>query len=412
MSRATMARETAAVLLCAALTACGDERFDAELASALYAAPVPVEPAEVVQAPAGPARVDDVGDAQRILLVGGVEGDERATFGRIADVAATGGGDTVYVVDALQRRVTAFAADGRYLFTAGRRGEGPGEFEEPVSAAHLPWNGGVAVWDLALQRLTFLAPDGAVRDTRRPLPQGDLAKLGRRLRAWRGGMLLEVHDDALVTPPDRQRGHLVRLDTAGRVRDTVLTFAIPPVFGTAQEDNGRIVSASWAWSPHWTPKPTWDVRPDGEIVFAPGGRPDVYLFAPDGTPRRKLTRPWTPRSITWSDRVDNLAEARDRGIYAPAPAWILEIINRESYARVRPSVMGILAGPGDGAFVRRFDTDEEWEGRGRTWDVVSADEARAFRFPAGFHPLLHTGGRTFGVRQDSLDVDYLEGYAG
>jgi hypothetical protein len=370
-----------------------------------------VEPAEVVRAPAVSAPPTDVGAERRVLALGGPDGDERATFGRIADVAATGGGDTVYVVDTLERRVTAFRADGRYLFAAGRRGEGPGEFQEPVSAAHLPWNGGLAVWDLALQRITFLAADGSVRDTRRPLAQGDLARLGRRLRAWRGGMLLEVHDDALVTPPERQRGHLVRLDTAGRVRDTVLTFRIPPVHGTAQESGGRILSATWAWSPHWTPKPTWDVGGDGVILFAPGGRPDVYAFAADGTPLRRVSRTWAPRPVTWSERYDNLAEAQRRGLYGQAPVWMLEMLNRDRYARVRPAVMGLLAGPDGRALTRRFDTAEAWDGRGRTWDEVApGGPGGALRFPAGFHPLLRAGGRVFGVRQDSLDVDHLEGY--
>lgn len=397
-------------VLAVTLAACGDARYEAELASPLYAAPVPVAPREIVSLAAAETAAE-VDASARFLSLGGEGDDERATFGRIADVAATPRGDTVYVVDAMQRRVAAFAADGRFLFAAGGRGEGPGEYEEPVSATYLPWNGGVAVWDVALQRLTFLAPDGSTRDTRRPLPQGDLARLGRRLRAWRGGLLLEVHDDALVTPPSEQRGHLVRLDTAGHVRDTVLTFRIPPVFGSAQEHQGRIESASWTWAPRWTPRPTWDVRPDGEIVFAPGGRPDVYLFSPDGEPLRMLRRPWTPAAVTWRQRVDNLAAARDRGMYGPAPAWVLEMMNRERYARVRPAIVGVLAAPDGRALTRRFDTAEEWDGRGRTWDVAGAGDPSAVRFPAGFTPLLLAGGRVFGVRQDSLDVDHLEGYA-
>jgi len=61
----------------------------------------------------------------------GKEGDERTQFYRIRDIHADPQG-SIYVDDMSNGRVQVFDPQGVYLRTIGRRGQGPGEFENPT----------------------------------------------------------------------------------------------------------------------------------------------------------------------------------------------------------------------------------------------------------------------------------------
>ena len=399
-----------------ALAGCGNEKMEAELASPLYANPVAARPVATVDAgevlPA--ERAPEVPAARRVFSVGSVDGDERYLFGQIADVATSAGGDTVYVLDRMERRIKAFDAAGEFLFDFGRGGDGPGEYQSPSSLVTLPWNGRLAVWDYEQQRLTVLTPQGQVVETLRPLPEGKqgVVRTGQRLRAYRDGFVIEVRSDPLTVPPSRQRGYLVRLDTLGQARDTVLDFAIPTIEAEQRTYGTSGTSHHWSAPPHLSPRPTWDAFPDGSVAFVPGGMYEVYRVGADGAVRR-IARPWEPRAITRRERVINLRETQERGGYgAQIPMLLLEGVNRKYYAATRPALSGALALEDGSVAARRFDMEDEWEGRSRTWDEYAPAGAPrgSLRYPVGFEPLLAKHGRVYGVRRDDMAVDHLEVY--
>ncbi len=402
--------------MAAALAGCGGDKMKAELASPLYAAPVAATLVATVDAgEALPAeRAPEIPAARRVFSLGTVDGDERYMFGQIADVAASRGGDTVYVLDRMERRVKAFDSRGEFLFDFGRGGDGPGEYQAPSSLVTLPWNGRLGVWDWEQQRLTVLTPEGRVVETLRPLREAKqgVVRTGQRLRAYRDGFIIEVRSDPLVIPPARQRGYLVRLDTLGQARDTVLDFAIPTIEAEQRTYGTSSTSTHWSAPPDFTPSPTWDAFPDGSVVFVPGGPYEVYRVGSDRAVRR-VKRPWIHQAVTRRDRVINLRESQERGMFSKQiPMLLLEAINRKHFAATRPALSGALALEDGGVAARRFDVADEWEGRSRTWDEYSpAGTPRGtVRYPAGFEPLLSRHGRVYGVRRDELAVDHLEVY--
>lgn len=393
---------------------CGDDRMSAELASALYASPLSVPVARELDAGALPAgaAAREIDASRRVFAVGARDGDERYVFGKVAGLAVSASGDTVFVLDALQRRVKVFGPDGRFLRQFGGRGKGPGEYEAPAGIAAVPWNGGVAVWDDALQRVTVLSAAGEVLHTGHPLRQTDIARQGKKLRTFAGGFVLETRSDPFTTPPERQRGYLVRLDTAGAVVDTLVDFAIPSVAGSTQQGNDGLVSWTTLWSPTWTPDPQWDVSAGGEAVIAPGGRYEIYRLGADRSALR-IGRPWTPERITRRERLANVHDARERGLMGKSvPVFVQELTQRKFFAVVRPSLTGVLVDEGGQVWARRFDVADHPQGLSRTWDLYAPDGAPAgpVRFAPGFVPLAVQGGRVYGVRRDALDVDRLEAY--
>ena len=403
---------TAAILTFAG---CGDDRMRVELTSDLYANPVRAVVARTVESESAGEGEDapSTQDAGRVFAVGEIDGDERYVFGKIGDVAVSTTGDTVYVTDRMSRDVRAFSSRGEFLFRFGGRGRGPGEYEDPVSITLVPWNGGVAVWDAVLQRVTVLSPVGEVLHTTLPLRQSDIAQQGKKLRAARNGFLLEVRSDPFTVAIERQRGFLVRLDTTGAVRDTLLDFAIPYIHGSTVQRERKLVSATQMYAPHWTPNPSWDAAPAGAPALAPGGKYEVFRIGGRDTAALRVTRPWSPSRVTRRERLAQIRYAKEQGLIAgPVPIPILEIAGRKNFAVTRPGVTGVLVDERGRAWVRRFDTSDHPEGLSRTWDGYAADGSPAgtVRFAKGFLPLVARGGAVYGVRRDGLDVDRLEAY--
>ena len=73
---------------------------------------------------------------------------------------AAGRADELLVIDGPEVQVRLYGRDGSLRTVIGRRGEGPGEFETPVSASRT-MDGRIVVADPSLSRITFFSPEGA-----------------------------------------------------------------------------------------------------------------------------------------------------------------------------------------------------------------------------------------------------------
>lgn len=303
----------------------------AELASPLFAAPVDEAPARErvlpVRAEAHPLA------AAPVLRI---DGDDGVGFGRLADVAPSRSGDTVYVLDQMEARVTAFTRGGLFLFDFGRKGPGPGEFTGPTQLLVLPWSGEVAVWDREAQRLTLHAPDGSRSRVVDPAAgsRRTRSRTVERLAAFGSGYVMQVHADPLEVRPDRQRGALVRLDTAFQAIDTLVRFAVAGVRAWHVETAAGSSATTWLNPPVFSPAPSWDVTADGTVLFAPGGPAEAYRLGADGALRVRWPSP--PRRITREDRLRRLAGEIDTGLLRvpEVPLGFLEALHRR-YLRAR-----------------------------------------------------------------------------
>jgi len=93
---------------------------------------------------------------EEVLAIGSLADDESA-FGRISDVAWDNRG-RLLVVDDYMHHFKVFEADGSYVRTVGREGEGPGEFSTP-SMIIVDANDSVYVWDDEQLRIHVFSPD-------------------------------------------------------------------------------------------------------------------------------------------------------------------------------------------------------------------------------------------------------------
>lgn len=95
-------------------------------------------------------------DLEELFRVGSLSGTYDS-FGRVMSTALSPSG-RLYVADDKQHTVIAFDSRGRFLRNLGRRGGGPGEFEQPWLVAVDPFDS-IYVWDAAQARVSVFGPD-------------------------------------------------------------------------------------------------------------------------------------------------------------------------------------------------------------------------------------------------------------
>ena len=84
---------------------------------------------KVVKNPEDPVYGEIIFDLEEDLSIGN-DSDENYMFYRTGGIATDSQGN-IYIVDGGNNRIQKFRKDGQYLQTIGRKGQGPGEFENP-----------------------------------------------------------------------------------------------------------------------------------------------------------------------------------------------------------------------------------------------------------------------------------------
>jgi hypothetical protein len=92
------------------------------------------------------------------LSIGVEEGDENYMFGN--DVAFNTDEDgNFYVTDWDKKRIQKYDPEGKYLLTIGRRGQGPGEFQN-ISKAKFDKDNNIYVTDIRSRKISFFTKEG------------------------------------------------------------------------------------------------------------------------------------------------------------------------------------------------------------------------------------------------------------
>jgi hypothetical protein len=117
-----------------------------------------VDGVQTVKNPEEPVYSGDVVGFEEDLSIGTAVGEDEYVFSRIGGIDVDDDGD-VYAIDSSSAHVRVFDASGQYLWTIGRKGQGPGEFQMP-GFVQVTSQGEIAVYDFQAQRLVFFSPDG------------------------------------------------------------------------------------------------------------------------------------------------------------------------------------------------------------------------------------------------------------
>ena len=397
------------------------------------------------------------GDFPEVYRVGGFDAPQWAEFTTAPQLSFDAEG-FLYALDSSAGHVVVIDESGSLVRTVGSQGEGPGEFNQPITFVVWP-DGRLAVSDLGHNAYQVFTPAGEFERFVRMGSGNDLVsgmtnmRLGLRPDPARLALVARglpsqfgAFTDALGalagTEAEDEEGvddrGLERLDLGGEevVGETILEAWRPRAESDETEGMSlsdltdpssmiRMMAGDEKW---FEPDFLWDLLPDGGIVYSDSSAYRIRVADRNGQVTRTLTRPLAPtpvnrriRSAMREHELNALEEGRGEGFLGgltaetsgAVPASYMEqfreaareeIENREFFEEI--PVLSALRATWDGALWVQRRGEEPWDASGPI-DVMRADGEYVGTFapdatgmPAAFGP----DGLVAFVERDELDI--------
>ncbi|HWK88493.1 MAG TPA: 6-bladed beta-propeller [Longimicrobium sp.] len=263
---------------------------------------------------------------------------------------AVDGRGRIYVADARRQELLAFAADGGPLGTLGRRGRGPGEFQQLRGVA-IGRGDTVLALDPGQQRVSAFAPDGRrAFDVRLP----DRGRAGQPLLALAsGGFILPYHPRAAhpaSAPPPLSLVSVPRGSAAGAARLATLpgrTRLVAPIAG-----------GQWSGEMPYAPQPVLRLGPGDRVYHGAGDSASIAILDAAGRRIGAVRWAWTPSPVTGRD-VRRLSESLGQDGAARVQRDAIEAARRGGTLPAhRPAYSTFLVDDGGRVWVRPVGADE------------------------------------------------------
>lgn len=337
--------------------------------------------------------------------------DPNYQFGGLSVNSLAGDDDgNLYVLDADGIRVLGYGPDGTFLGGWGREGGGPGELGSgfgggPRTMAMGP---GDTLWidDRANQRLTLIPVDGG-EPTSLALPQTSRG-LGGAMSVDSAGVVAVL--STFSFSPGRAEGMpprpIVRIGRDGQTGDTLWTAPAPPTDVVTINSGGN--QLMMMMSQRFAPGFSWVRFADGGIAVQESADYEIRFVDEDGEVRRILRRLPPPRATTDADRqayLDSLLAPPEEETRFNTPEIRRERAEAATFAELIPRIVTM----------RRDAQDRLWVGVSEQEpnvieriDVYERDgtllgELRGMAMPDHFFAADHAAI----IDQDELDVQQV-----
>lgn len=347
----------------------------------------------------------------------GAEGAPEYQFSRIGYAARLSDGRLV-VYDGASSELRWFDPEGAFLFRAGGRGEGPGEFLSVVSAT-VTAHDSVVFYDFRNQRLTWFGPDGSLSRT-------------LRLELHPMAVALVPFGDSRLVISEERPAFNIGGEEYNYARDSVLVVVADgnaEALDTLMHRSGR-EAATWVEYTDGEPTgtrqfglpfghPTLLGATSDEVVVVEDSRPELAFFNEEGELVRLARRTdLDPRPLSTDLRQEYVSHAiqraRDRDFpeqpAAEGAEGLLEVVPEEK--RVAPFDRMLTDPVSERLWVR--DYVFEWDvGEAQHWTVYDAagQVLGRVRTPPGLEVMQVAPNHVVGVERDEMGVEYVVAYA-
>jgi len=235
----------------------------------------------VVRNPKEPLYRTPVLELAEDLSLGGPDAQGEAALDRIRQVLPDDAG-TLYVLDERASHVKVFDASGKYLRTIGRKGQGPGELEYPMTMSLNEKTGELAVHQQS-RGIAFFKTDGTyLRQLSLKVMLGARARLDSRGQIY----LLEI-----VMDNESSRYATRKLAPDGSVLATISETPTPT-------GSGNTTRA-------FIPVAFYGIDREDRFIY---GFPETYeiqIYGPtEAKVLRKITRAYDPVAVTDEDKAE------------------------------------------------------------------------------------------------------------
>ena len=346
------------------------------------------------------------------LSIGRIDGADEYVFGSVDDVIPTADGGA-YVWDGQANAMRQYDSTGAFVRQVGRKGGGPGEYDDPIGMDLLP-DGRLAIWDARHQRVNVYDTAGTFVTSWRAATNFFLQ---RGLTADSGGniylqMPLEPNDPQ--NPMASRPQGVVRFAADGTTLDSLAPPALaePATLSITMERGGKMIGMS-RYTINYSPYGMWRLSPYGYLVSANGDRYAVTLHRPGHPVRIEREVPSVPVDDAERQQIRNrLTQQIQRG--SPGWSW-----NGPPVPSVKPPVAGLTV-DADGRVwvarslpsVKRPPADDDTTNTPRwsspvAYDVYAPD-GRLLGYvpvPSRTEIMRAHGDAVWGTVRDSLDVE-------
>ncbi len=276
-------------------------------------------------------------------------GDPVYEFHMVHDALKLGDG-RLAVAAGGAREIRLYDAEGAYLTTLGRRGEGPGEFTALTRVWPLPGDS-IMSYDRRLRRVSIFAPGGefvrsfgfTVLEGGSPIPTPVGPMDGGRFLVLQRAIIGAYTSKGSVA----DSAFVLAFDMEGNLRDT-LAFA-PERETYVNDQHGRL----WTSPAPFGPVSSWAVSGDG-FFFGSGRFPEIESFDARGTLRRIIR--WTHQApqIT-QDHIDLYKESLlGAGGSPQILAWVGAVAEDMMFPRTMPDHGPLQVDTEGNLWVERF----------------------------------------------------------
>lgn len=363
-------------------------------------------------------------DFPEVYRVGGLDAEDWAQFTRPGAVGFDGAGN-LHILDREAFQVIVIDADGELVRTAGRQGEGPGEFQRPGDL--VVWRDGrFVVADAGHDAFQIFGTDGRLEyfvrmsADRSPFAR-DPSGLALRPGPGAGELYRQGEPDVLdqmfgaleqlfgaeSKPSGVDHRGIERLELAGELvaaKPFLQAWRVPREESSEELTLGDLANESRAASAlvgavnsavmYFEPELHWDVLPDGTIAYSDSSAYAVKLVGPAGSVIGVLRRPHEPEPVDARIRSGAIEQAlrdfegevegsdeSDRAATSEIAVAFREGIETRDFFDEVPVVRGLRAGWNGALWVQRRG-DEAWDDEGPI-DVFGPDREYLGTFPAG-----------------------------
>lgn len=334
--------------------------------------------------------------------------DDDAWFGKVADVAALGGGRFA-VLDRMERQIKVFDASGRPERAIGRPGSGPGEFQEPWALTQVG-DRLVVRQNEPIRTFTVFGPQGEVLATGPAEPFGDWSRpkfrhphlemkgfqmgaedVSHRLLPFGDSSFLHVLQENEFASPnwddpvrfDAIPTYLIRYGLDARMRDTLAVLPGPPTYPIMVQKGATIIYTQPLWSGRalWATGQQWYALGHGDSsrVVVHGVARDTLFLIRWPSVREPVTERDRFDAAKWSSSAQILNSPASQEIVRKEPWTVgLELDNRANNTMQFADSMAMLAGmhgAGNCLFLSGVKPSDWQDGTSLTWVIINIAES-------------------------------------
>jgi len=248
------------------------------------------------------------GEAARLtpeVSIGEMEGDLEYLLGRVVSIGV-GADGTMYLVDSQVPELRAYDANGAYLATYGRPGEGPGELKGPDGGLAVLSDGRILVRDPGNGRIQTFTADGEA-DAEWGVVRGGFHTSSPLWSDREDNVYVNVLLDPDADVRDWRTG-LARIQSNGMAADTLeppdTGFESPTIEARVESKEGVSVSTNGV---PFSASQNWALHPGGYFVHGISTSYALTLNKPNGPLR--IERAYEAVPVAAGER-----EARERSI--------------------------------------------------------------------------------------------------